>query len=142
MKISGQFTAQTGVRALLDLSASKLEQVPTLRDVAAKPDGSISALFTPATGFGRLPIGIKIIQQGSDESGALLQVQGRLGPNLFDVELALAFTASGTGTDVNWEAQFMALGPAASVGQRVAGDIATRAINDVLVAAATIGAAH
>lgn len=138
MKLSGDFTTSSTVEALqaLEGRADRLATVPTLSEVGPGPDSSIEALFSPKTPFGRTPIAVRIVPQDTNADGARLQVRGRHGPNAFDVRIALAFAPGASGTQVSWRADLDVRGPAASIAQRVAADVAHRAIGDVLSSAA------
>ncbi|GAA1206956.1 SRPBCC domain-containing protein [Pseudonocardia alaniniphila] len=138
MKVGGQFTAASSVGALrvLGTQPEKLAGVEALSDVASTPDGGFTALVTPATPFGSQPIAARVVTERADESGASLRVHGRRGPHVIDVELAISFVEAPEGTVVRWEADVWVRGPAASVGQRVALDVARRAIGDLLVSSA------
>ncbi|WP_433286423.1 SRPBCC domain-containing protein [Pseudonocardia sp. CA-142604] len=138
MKVGGQFTVASSVGALrvLETQPEKLAGVASLSDVVSTPDGGFTALFTPATPFGRQPIATRVATERADERGAALRVHGRRGPHVIDVELTISFVEASEGTIVGWEADVWVRGPAASVGQRVALDVARRAIGDLLVSSA------
>jgi len=141
VKVKGEFTTTTSAGALraLDSQPEKLAGVPALDDVLATPDGGFTALFTPTTPFGRQPIETRVVTERADESGAELRVHGRRGPHVIDVELTISLAEASGGTVVTWEAEVGVRGAAASVGQRVALDVARRAIGDLLVSAAACG---
>ena len=138
MKIGGQFTAASSVGALrvLGTQPEKLAGVASLSDVVSAPGGGFTALFTPHTPFGRQPIATRVVTERADENGAALRVHGRRGPHVIDVELTISFAEAAEGTVVSWDAEVWVRGPAASVGQRVALDVARRAIGDLLVSSA------
>ena len=138
MKAGGQFTVASSVGALrvLETQPEKLAGVASLSDVVSMPDGGFTALFTPTTPFGRQPIVARVVTERADERGVALRVHGRRGPHVIDVELTISLVEASEGTVVSWEADVWVRGPAASVGQRVALDVARRAIGDLLVSAA------
>ena len=139
MKIGGQFTVASSVGALrvLGTQPEKLAGVASLSDVVSAPGGGgFTALFTPITPLGRQPIAARVVTERADEKGAELRVHGRRGPHVIDVELTISFVEASEGAVVSWEAEVWVRGPAASVGQRVALDVARRAIGDLLVSSA------
>lgn len=138
MKVLGEFTTKSRVSALHDMRdrTDRLAGVPTLSDVTPAPGQSVRALFSPATPFGQIPIAVHIVPRETNGGDVRLRVHGRRGPHALDVELELRLTPLASGTCVNWRADIAVRGPAASVGQRVAIDVATRAIGEVLAAAA------
>jgi carbon monoxide dehydrogenase subunit G len=139
MKVGGQFTVASSVGALrvLETQPEMLAGAASLSDVVSTPGGGFTALFTPTTPFGRQPIAARVVTERADDSGAALRVHGRRGPHVIDVELTITFVEASEGTVVSWEADVWVRGPAASVGQRVALDVARRAIGDLLVSSAT-----
>jgi len=141
VKVGGQFTVASSVGALrvLETQPEMLAGVASLSDVVSTPGGGFTALFTPATPFGRQPIAARVVTERADESGAALRVHGRRGPHVIDVELTISFVEASEGTVISWEADVWVRGPAASVGQRVALDVARRAIGDLLVSTAALG---
>jgi carbon monoxide dehydrogenase subunit G len=138
MRLTGRFTTTAGVAALTAIRAKpeKLSGVPTLHDIHLGADGAVHALFTPATSFGRFPIAVRIVPEATSDDGVQLRVHGRYGQSVVDVRIDLAFEAGDAGPVVNWDADLIVRGPAASIGQRVARDVAGRAIADVLESAA------
>lgn len=142
MNLSGDFTTSSTVDALcaLEGQTGRLATVPMLSEVTSGPDRSIDALFSPATPFGRAPMAVRIVPLETSTDGARLRVHGRHGPHAVDVQLALTFVPDSAGTKVSWQAEVDVLGPAASVAQRVACDLARRAIGEVLSSAADCAA--
>lgn len=140
MKVLGEFTTKSGVDALRSLRdrIDRLAQVPSLSEVRSAPGQSVRAMFSPATPFGQMPITVHIIPMETNGQDVRLDVHGRRGPHTLDVEIALTFASLVSGTHVKWLADIAVRGPAASVGQRVATDIAQRAIGEVLAAAADL----
>jgi carbon monoxide dehydrogenase subunit G len=138
MRISGQFTTTASVGALRALNAEpeKLSALPTLGDVVSTADGRFAVVFTAATPFGPQPIEARVVTERADETGSALRVHGRRGTHVIDVELTISWEEIQGGTAVSWEAEVGVRGPAASVAQRVAADVARCAIGDLLVSAA------
>lgn len=138
MKVLGEFTSRSGVDALRGLRdrTELLEGVATLSDVRPGREQSVRALFTPTTPFGQIPIAVHIVPLETNDRDASLRVHGRRGPHVLDVRLALSFTPLASGTQIAWQAEVDVRGPAASIGQRVAIDVARRAIEEVLAAVA------
>lgn len=138
MKLNGQFLAPVSPASLLALrnGQSGLATVNCLRDVRWDDAGVLRAVFTPPRTVVPIPLQVIITVKRADADGALLQVHGRRGPHAVDVALSVDFSSSAGGTHVTWSAELAVRGPAASVGQRVARDIATAAIIDVLHQAA------
>jgi len=144
MNVTGSFTTTTPVAALRALSATPelLDRVSTLREVRASAPGVLHAVFSPVIALGRIPLATTITTVAETDAGVTLHVVGRRGVQSVDVELALEFVPADQGTTVRWFAEVVVRGNAASVGQRVARDIAERAIGQVLTeAAAAAGAA-
>jgi carbon monoxide dehydrogenase subunit G len=140
MNITGAFTTATPVGGLRALGSRPelLEQVSTLRDVRAGGAAVVHAVFLPVIALGRIPLATTITTLEESETGARLRVTGRRGVQLVDVDLRLEFAAERDRTTVTWQAEVVVRGNAASVGQRVARDIAARAIGDVLAEAAAV----
>lgn len=143
MIVCGSFPTTTPVEALRALSTSPelLEQVSTLSGVEAGPDGVLHTVFTPSISLGRIPLRTTITTLSADDRGAQLRVVGRRGVQGVDVLLDLTFTPVDAGIEVSWSADVVVRGNAASVGQRVARDLATRAIGKVLAEAAQVAGA-
>lgn len=138
MRVEGQFTTAASIETLRGLQArpERLGTVPTLDGVEPQSDGSLTALFTPATPFGRAPMAVRISTEQAHADGTRLRVNGRRGPHTVDVLLTVNAEQGAAGTAVRWAADVTVRGPGVSVGQRVAEDVARRAIGDVLVSAA------
>ena len=139
MNVTGSFSTTATVAGLRSLTSAPdlLEAVPTLRDVRAVAPGVVHTVFSPVIALGRIPLATTITTVEDSEEGATLHVVGRRGVQSVDVDLVLCFSPAQDGTDVDWSAEVVVRGNAASVGQRVARDIATRAIGEVLRDAAT-----
>lgn len=140
MRITGEFVTQASGAGLAKLACrtAELPAVAPLDDVTTGPDGSVHALFSPATPFGRLPLHTRIRAEHADEGGAVLAVHARRAQHAVDVRIELAFVPCESGSRVTWSADLIVRGPAASVGQRVAREVAGRAIGDVLRSAAAL----
>lgn len=142
MKISGQFVTPTAADALRKLGEDdhKLSTVSGLQDVHTTGDGVIHAMYAPAALFVPSPFRVAIRTDRLDDNRAALRVHARLGPNAVDVQLTITFanTRKRPGTAVHWSADVAVRGPAASVGQRVTRDLATKALDEVLQATAAI----
>jgi carbon monoxide dehydrogenase subunit G len=140
MNVTGSFTTATPVAGLRALASAPavLEQVSTLREVRADGVGVVRAVFSPVIALGRIPLTTAITTVEETDGGAALHVVGRRGVQSVDVRLALEFVPADEGTTVRWEAEVVVRGNAASVGQRVARDIARRAIGQVLAEAAGV----
>ncbi|KAA1378148.1 SRPBCC domain-containing protein [Aeromicrobium fastidiosum] len=141
MMISGEFTARATVGELRSLSGSAdvLASVSTLSEIRPV-EGMIRAVFSPTTALGRIPLRTTIETLVDTDAGARLRVRGSRAGHGVDVDLHLAFSPVPIGTVVSWTADLVVRGNAASVGQRVAGSVASHAIQDVLEQAAS--AAH
>lgn len=141
MNITGSFTTTTPVAALTELGSTPgpLVGVSTLSDLRPGADGAVLATFSPVTALGRIPLATTITTVSRDGSRAVLRVVGRHGVQTVTVDLELEVdepAPGGTGSTVTWSATLVVRGTAASVGQRVARDIAARAIGSVLAEAA------
>lgn len=138
MNVSGHLRTASSVRALAALSGSleSLESVSTLHDVSTDEDGDLRATFVPVTALGRFVLRTTISTVSVDERGARLRVTARSGNYRVTADIALAFATDDAATWVTWDAEVGVHGTAASVGQRVARDIAQRAIGEVLADAA------
>lgn len=139
MKINGQFLAPVSPASLLALreGTSGLAAVGSLRDVRRDDTGVVRALFTPPHTVVPIPLQVAITLERAAAEGVVLRVHGRRGPHAVDVTLTVDFGSGGAeGTRVTWAADLTIRGPAAGVGQRVARDLATAAIGDVLRQAA------
>ncbi|WP_017240872.1 SRPBCC domain-containing protein [Streptomyces sp. SS] len=140
MRIAGEFTTPSSGASLAGLTdrVDELTAVPTLDEVTNGPDGSVCALFSPVTPFGRLPLRTRIRTERADADGAVLAVHARRAQHAVDVTIELGFVPCDAGSRVTWSADLTVRGPAASVGQRVAREVAARAIAEVLQAAASL----
>lgn len=138
MRIAGEFTTPTTPALLQGLACAPqvLTRVSTLQDVSLRADGSVSALFVPLTSLGRIPLRTVITPRETSADGARLHVVGRRANQLVTVDLTIAFAPTAAGTTVSWEGEVLVGGTAASVGQRVVGELATRAVGQVLEEAA------
>ncbi|MEW2398247.1 SRPBCC domain-containing protein [Streptomyces sp. NPDC046862] len=106
--------------------------------MTTRQDGSVQALFTPRTPFGRIPLRTRIRAERADSEGAVLAVHAVRAQHAVDVRIQLAFSAAESGSRVTWCADLAVRGPAASVSQRVAREVAARVIGEVLESAAAL----
>jgi Carbon monoxide dehydrogenase subunit G (CoxG) len=138
MKINGQFVTPVSPASLLALQdgPGSLAEVGSLSNVRRDDAGVIRAVFTPPHAVLPIPLQITITVQRAAADGALLHVHGRRGPHAVDVALTVDLSDDPGGTRVSWAADLAIRGPAAGVGQRVARDLASAAISDVLHQAA------
>ena len=145
MKINGQFVTPVSPASLLALplrfaalgdGPSSWAAVGSLREVRRDGAGVFRAVFTPPQAVVPIPLQVTITVQRAAADGALLSVHGRRGPHAVDVALTVDFSDEPGGTRVSWAADLAIRGPAAGVGQRVARDLASAAISDVLHQAA------
>lgn len=150
MKLEGEFSTTTSIDRLLAGAGEPgvLAGVASLSDVERRPDGAIGAVFHPVTPLGRMSLRTVITRTEEDrtEGGTTavrLRVVGRRGVQAVDCDLCALLSVEGTGavggTTVRWSADLVVRGNAASVGQRVAREVAARAVATVLqeVAAAS-----
>jgi hypothetical protein len=138
MKINGQFVTPVSPASLLTLRDGPVSwaAVGSLRDVRRDDAGVFRAVFTPPHAVVPIPLQVTITVQRAAADGALLHVHGRRGPHAVDVALTVDLSDDPGGTRVSWAADLAIRGPAAGVGQRVARDLASAAISDVLHQAA------
>jgi carbon monoxide dehydrogenase subunit G (CoxG) len=138
MKINGHFVTPVSPAALLALrdGPGTWAEVGSLSDVRRDGAGVFRAVFTPPHAVVPIPLQVTITVQRAAADGALLHVHGRRGPHAVDVALTVDFSDEPGGTRVSWAADLAIRGPAAGVGQRVARDLASAAISDVLHQAA------
>jgi Carbon monoxide dehydrogenase subunit G (CoxG) len=138
MKINGQFVTPISPASLLALrdGPGSWAAVGSLRDVRRDDAGAFRAVFTPPHAVVPIPLQVTITVQRATADGALLHVHGRRGPHAVDVALTVDLSDEPGGTRVSWAADLAIRGPAAGVGQRVARDLASAAISDVLHQAA------
>jgi len=146
VKITGSFTTTTPVAALTGLGSTPgpLVGVSTLSELRPGADGAVLATFSPVTALGPIPLATTITTVSRDGSRAVLRVVGRRGIQTVTVDLELEVdepVPGGPGSTVTWSATLVVRGTAASVGQRVARDIAARAIGSVLAEAADLASA-
>lgn len=144
MRLTGEFTTPAPPAALTALGDHRqtLRAVPAFRSLSVDEDGTVVTVFTPMTPLGRLPLSTRIQATESSARGAVLRVTARRAQHAVDATIEVRFDADadGLGSRVCWEAELTVLGPAASVGQRVARELATRAIGETLQSAAALAA--
>lgn len=138
MNVSGHFTTASSAEALASLSSTPaaLNQVSTLEDVVVDANGDVRARFVPVTALGRFVLRVTISTVAQDNRGARLRVIARSGTYRVSADIALAFVAGDVANAVTWDAEVAVRGAAASVGQRVARDIAQHVIGEVLAESA------
>ncbi len=141
MRLSGAFTTAASGIQLRDLfdSPADLETVPTLRDVTRRDQDSLAMVFTPRTSLGPIPLATTVRKVFESDERMELAVNGQRGSQAVDVDLALSLAPAHedpSRTAVSWTADVAVCGAAASVGQRVARDLAIHAIGDLLESAA------
>ena len=138
MRTTGAFLTQASAGQLRTLLASPtgLETIATLRHVVRTGPETLSMLFTPVLALGPVPLETTVVTTYDSEQRVDLAVRGRRGSQVVDVTLVVELGESRDGTAVSWTADVAVRGVAASVGQRVAGDLAGQAISDVLKSSA------
>ncbi len=140
MNLSGEFTAAATPQALTGLlsDAGRLEGVGGLSSVSVSGADTLDCIFSPVTSLGRIPLRTTITTLSAAPDAAALRVVGVRGHQAVDADIALEFAPADSGTTVRWTADVVVRGGAASVGQRVWSELASRAIGDVLAAAASV----
>lgn len=143
MKIDGTFTTPATADQLRSLFGSPdgLEQVPTLRDVTRVSPQVLAMVFTPRLTMGPVPLATTVTTLSDAADRVELAVVGARGAQSVDVRLAVSLRRSDGGTTVAWTGELVVRGGVASVGQRVVGDLASRAIGGVLGDCAAVAAA-
>ena len=141
MRTSGAFTTAASAAQLRALfgSPTGLEAVPVLRDVTRRDPETLSMVFTPRISLGPIPMATTVRTVSDAAERVELAVNGQRGSQAVDVALVVELAAAQDGrpgTAVSWTADVVVRGVAASVGQRVGGDLATQAIGDLLASAA------
>ncbi|TRW46581.1 CoxG family protein [Georgenia yuyongxinii] len=141
MRLDGTFDTPANPAALRRLATSPevLAAVPTFTDVEAG-DGAIKAGFHPVIALGPIRFDTTITAGEVTDTSAVVGVVAQRGNNAVTADIQLTFEPTGDGARVAWQADVLVAGPAASVGQRVAGEIAHRAIDEVLRATARAAA--
>lgn len=146
MRLTGTFRTPAGAAALRGLATAPevLGDVPSFTDLQRRDDGTIQVQFHPVTSLGRVSLDTLITPGAVADDSAEVAVIGRRGNQIVDATIVMRFgeAAGDAGSLVTWEADVLLGGTAASVGQRVGGDMARRAIGDVLEAAARAASAH
>ncbi|MEW2113682.1 SRPBCC domain-containing protein [Streptomyces sp. NPDC005474] len=142
MRLTGEFTTPAPPVALAALGHDRqaLQAVPAFHALSVDEDGTVVTVFTPTTPLGRLPLSTRIQTREASAQGAVLRVTAWRAQHAVDATIELRFVADGPGSRVLWEAELTVRGPAASVGQRVAREVATRAIGQTLQSAAALAA--
>lgn len=143
MNIAGTITSAATPAQLHGLGSDRdrLGRVAVLRDLVMDGDGLVRGRFTPTSVIAGTTFDVVIRTGRVDAESAQLSVSGRHGPHRIDVALIIGFAPTGAGSEVSWSADVVVRGPLASVGQRVVGDLAARAIGEVLEQAAVVAGA-
>lgn len=139
MRLTGTFdtaASRDALRALVG-APEVLAGVPTFTDLEVRSDGTINVQFHPVTSLGRISLDTVITPGDVTDESAEVSVIGRRGNQIVDAAIVMRFADAAGGSRVDWAAEVLIGGTAASVGQRVGADLARRAIGDVLEAAAT-----
>jgi carbon monoxide dehydrogenase subunit G len=134
MRTAGTFATTATHQQLREVFASPaaLSAVPTIRNVVRTAPQSLSMIFTPVIGLGPIPFTTTVVTKAEAPQRVELAVNARHGLHAVDVDLVLQLAETSGGTAASWIADVVVRGAAASVGQRVAKDLATKAIADVL----------
>ena len=134
MRITGQLTTPASRAQLRTVLASPeaLSALTTLRDVTRTDPTTLSMTFTPSLGLGPIPFATTVVTKTDNDDHVELAVHGRYCAHVVDVALSVDLGPADDGTLVGWSADVAVRGAAASVGQRVVRDLATKAIDDVL----------
>jgi carbon monoxide dehydrogenase subunit G len=143
MNIAGTITSSATPAQLHGLGSDRdrLDGVGVLSELVIDGDGLVRGRFTPTTVISGTTFDVVIRAGRVDAESAQLSISGRHGPHRVDVALTIAYAPTGDGSQVSWSADVVVRGPLASVGQRVVGDLATRAIREVLEQAAAVARA-
>jgi carbon monoxide dehydrogenase subunit G len=94
--------------------------------------------FAPVLGLGPIPFITTVVTKAQGPERVELAVTARHGLHAVDVDLVVQLDETSGGTDASWIADVVIRGAAASVSQRVAKDLATKAIGDLLASIATL----
>jgi hypothetical protein len=134
IQVSGDFTATATPVELVarQQQPTRLGAVDTLNDVTLDEAGRIHARFTPRTPLGRIPLHTVITTDVAADGSATVTVHASRGPHTVDATLVINFDRRVDSTQVTWSGEVRLGGTAASVGQRVATDLARTAIHEVL----------
>lgn len=142
MRVHGSFTtlaAPADLRATVT-SAAELAQVPTLHDIELIGPDRFAMVFTPQLTMGPVPLATLVTKTSDRGDQVEFDVVGSRAGQSVAVVLVLTMRESEGATTVNWTADVVVRGSVASIGQRVIGHLATRAIDDVLVGIASVAA--
>lgn len=143
MNIAGTINSSATPAQLHGLGSDRdrLGRVGVLSDLVIDGDGLVRGRFTPTSVISGTTFDVVIRTGRVDAASAQLAVSGSHGPHRVDVALTIAYAPTGGGSQVSWSAEVVVRGPLASVGQRVVGDLATRAVGEVLEQAAAVARA-
>lgn len=134
IQVSGDFTAAATPEELMarQRHPTRLAAVDTLSDVTLDEAGRIHAQFTPRTPLGRIPMHTVISTDVAADGDTRVTVHASRGAHVVDATLVITFNRRVDTTQVTWSGEVRFGGTAASVGQRVATELASSAIHDVL----------
>lgn len=134
IQVSGGFATPATPEELVAWQTQplRLAAVDTLNDVTLDAAGRIHALFTPRTPLGRIPLRTVIVSEVAADGSATVTVNATRGAHTVDATLLITFDRRDGATQVTWAGEMHLGGAAASVGQRVATDLASTAIDQVL----------
>ena len=143
MNIAGTISSPATPADLHALGSDRdrLSRVRVLSDLEIDGDKFIRGRFTPTSVIAGTTFDVVIRTGRVDADSAQLEVSGSHGPHRVDVAISIAYAPAGAGSQVTWSADVAVRGPLASVGQRVVGELATRAIGEVLEQAAGVARA-
>lgn len=143
MNIAGTISSPATPADLHALGSDRdrLSRVRVLSDLEIDGDQLIRGRFTPTSVIAGTTFDVVIRTGRVDADSAQLEVFGSHGPHRVDVALTITYAPAGAGSQVGWSAEVAVRGPLASVGQRVVGELATRAIGEVLEQAAGVAGA-
>jgi carbon monoxide dehydrogenase subunit G len=134
MRTAGAFTTSASPARLRELfeSPAALSAVSTFRNVVRRDPATLSMTFTPVLGLGPIPFITTVVTKAQGPQRVELAVTACHGLHAVDVDLVVQLEETSRGADVAWIADVVVRGAAASVSQRVAKDLATRAVGDLL----------
>ena len=142
MRTAGAFATSASDAQLHELFASPapLSAIPTLRNVVRTDPETLTMIFAPVIGLGPIPFITTVVTKAQAQQRVELAVNARHGLHAVDVDLVLQLDETAAGTAASWIADVVVRGAAASVGQRVAAALATKAIGDLLESIAKLAA--
>jgi len=140
MNVAGTITSSATPAQLHALGSDRgrLDGVGVLSDLVIDEVGLVRGRFTPTSVIKGTELDVVIRAGRVDAESAQLDVSGSRGPHRVDVALTIGYSPGEAGSRIAWSARVTVRGPLAGVGQRVVGDLATRAIGEVLEQAAAV----